>query len=637
MNPTPLPLHALFRSTNLRPMLFTALMGMLIWLSSPVAKIDNVWCDFLLTCQAAPANGNVILLAISAEDVLKHGQERLSRKFLADTLSILEQEGAKRILLDFNLGAGVTPEEEKKLNTAMMGLGPDRLAIAYEPDPSLRTKSTLLLNTTTVDLSFTPDSDGRLRILNKTTADLQPSPCAWLHEGVAKFEPTILDRRIAPNSIPKFSLTDLHERNFPKNFFRDKLIVISHDRQLSKTRSQLPIHGRVDRGTIIALATESRISQYDQRAAKADLLSMLTNILLIFGGYLIGAQAPNVKRALWGIFWVSTLALVISWNLCVFYGVPSRPGTILLTSISSLYIALAYRLKVLELIGGLLSGVLSPEEVWLWRVYGEKHCPVVLFDAMGHIKRANAAAIKAFGLTTDQFASKTSPLARLTMPNLGERCETVEWSEQPKSVWKIDWPSNSLPLAVFDDITSHQEEIARLQTQLYTDPMTGEANRAGFEKALAELDKKSINGYAIIFMDMNGFKAVNDTYGHEAGDILLKVASQRFRNVIGPESVLARLGGDEFAIIVRQQQTPNALLDLRDQLETSLGNEIDIGKCFVKVGVAAGFATQQSDTEETSSVLRRADHAMYERKAFLKSRPPITALATSTNVSPVQI
>lgn len=629
MNPKSSLCPVLARSTHFRPMLFTALMGMLLWLASPLARIDDVWSDFLLTCQETPVEGEVILIAITVEDVLAHGQERLSRKFLAETLNILNSAGVRRILLDFNLGSGVTPDEEQQLKAAMMALGPDKLAIAYEPDPIMRTKPSLLMHATPVDLSFTPDTDGRMRTLNNSSIELQPNPCAWLSEGKVLLESTMIDRRIAPNSVPKFDLTSVHQHKFPEGYFRDKMVVISHDRKLAKTRAQLPIHGRVDRGTIIAMATESHISGYNQRAAQADFVSMLANILLIFGGYLIGAQAPNVKRALWGIFWVVTLAITISWNLCVFYGVPSRPGTIMLTSVLALYIALAYRLKVLELIGGLLSGVLSPEEVWLWRVYGEKKSPVVLFDAMGHIKRANLAAIEAFGITTEHFKSQTSPLARQAMPNIGERSGTITLPGKTNSIWKVDWPSNSLPLAVFDDITSHQEEIIRLQTQLYTDPMTGEANRAGFENALKNLDVESVKGYTLIFMDMNGFKAVNDTYGHEAGDILLKVAGQRFRKVIGPEATLARLGGDEFAIIIRDLRDSDSILQLRDQLEASLGAEIDIGQCTVKVGVAAGFATQSDTNEDSASVLRRADHAMYDRKAFIKSRPSTTSLPSN--------
>ncbi|MBL8870345.1 MAG: GGDEF domain-containing protein, partial [Planctomycetaceae bacterium] len=272
---------------------------------------------------------------------------------------------------------------------------------------------------------------------------------------------------------------------------------------------------------------------------------------------------------------------------------------------------------------------------WLWRVYGDKNAPVVLFDAMGHIKRANEQAIEAFGLSPSDFATKISSLARITMPNLGERRDTIVWAGPPKTVWKLDWPSNSLPLAAFNDVTSHQEEIARLQTQLYTDPMTHEANRAGFERAIAELNDANDETFAIIFMDMNGFKAVNDTYGHDAGDILLKVAGQRFRKVIGPDAVLARLGGDEFAIIVRNVRCADQLLDLRDRLEASLDERVDIGQCTVKVGVAAGYAIRENNQEESASVLRRADHAMYERKAFLKSRPPTLALPPTVTTAPV--
>lgn len=624
-------------TANLRPVLFAALTGTLLWVMSPMKRLDDVWSDLLLACQAKPTEGNVIVLAISAEDVIHHGQERLSRKYLAETLNILKHEKAKRILLDFNLGAGVTPDEEAALRVAMLSLGPDKVAIAYEPDALLRTKSILLQLATTVDLGFTPDADGRLRILNKSSLDFQPNPCTWLHEGISKIEPTTLDRRIDPGSIPKFSLTQLHHRQFPPNTFRDKLVIISFDRCLAKTSSQLPLHGRVDRGTVLSIATESRIGQYDQKVSQAHYISMLAHIIFIVGGYLIGAQAPNVKRAVWGAFGIATLALALTWSLSVFQGVPSRPGTILLTTAFAVYIALAYRLKVIELIGGLLSGVLSPEEVWLWRVYGEKNTPAVLFDAMGHIKRANPAAIKLFGLNTGQFATQVSPLARETMPNLGERRESLEWFGPDKTSWKIEWPSQNLPLAVFVDVTSHQIELERLHSQLYTDPLTGEANRAGFEKELTELDTHALTNYSIIFMDMNGFKAVNDTYGHDAGDMLLKTAGQRFRKVIGPEPVLARLGGDEFAIIIRNLSAKDEIQKLRHELESSLGAEIDLGPCSVKVGVAAGFSTQQTPTESSASVMRRADLAMYERKAFLKSNSLFPSMSIESGVSSVNV
>lgn len=608
-------------NTKLRPVVLALILGILGWWSSPVVKLDNVWSDFLLTCQAKPFNGNVIALAITAEDVIDNGQERLSREFLAEILNLLDREGVKRVLLDFNLGARVTPSEEVKLKEAMKGLGPNRLAMAYEPDKILRAPASLLQYATVVDLAFTADSDGRLRVMNKYAKDSKPNPCIWLYDGTSRIGPTDLDLRLDPSSVWRFSLKETYGKKYPQGFFQDKLVVISFDRHLSKTRANLPIHGPMDRGSIIAMGTETLINRYDLRLNTTSFILFFSHLVFVCCGYLIGAQTPNTKRALWGGAWVAGLVVAISWNFSVFYGVPTRPGTNLLASSFALYFALAHRLRVIELIGGLLSGVSSPEEVWLWRLHGERPGPVVLFDAMGHIKRANAAAITEFGLVKADFGDQTSYLARHTMPNIGERCESMKWSGgSGPTVWKLDWPSNSVPLVVFTDITSQQQEISKLQLQLYRDPLTGEGNRAGFARELSVLDSEGVSDYSILFMDMNGFKAVNDTYGHEAGDILLKVASQRFRDVIGSEAVLARLGGDEFAIIVRGVGSAERLIDLRDQLEDCLAQTVDIGNCLVKVGVAVGFAWKQLSDDDTSTILRQADQNMYERKAFLKAR-----------------
>ena len=128
-------------------------------------------------------------------------------------------------------------------------------------------------------------------------------------------------------------------------------------------------------------------------------------------------------------------------------------------------------------------------------------------------------------------------------------------------------------------------------------------------------------GYAILFLDMNGFKEVNDTHGHEAGDILLKEAAARFSSVIRKADLLARLGGDEFAILLEGNLTADLLRQLRSKLETSLVPPIRIGPTQVRVGVAVGWALACDPHESSEEVLRRADAAMYARKAELKGRP----------------
>lgn len=613
------------------------IIGMLLWLGSPVGKYDNIWSDFLLTCQSKPTSQKVILVAISPEDVLAHGQERLSRKFLADSLQQLNDAGVQRILLDFTLASFQTKEEASVLNEALSRFGPNRLAIADDQEANQNDTNNLSRHFTYLDLSFTIDQDGRIRTLSHLQPNRGASPYAWLHNGTLEYDATILDRRLDPLSIPKINLSQLEQGEYPANFFQNKLVVLGYDRQLSKTRAHLPVHGSVDRGTVIALATESRFENYNQQVLQAELISMAANIVFALCSYLIGTQAPHLSRALFALLTLAVLGIALSWSLTVFYGVPTRPATILLTSQISLGLAFAYRLCILELLGGLLSGVQSPEEVWLWRIHSDRETPVVLFDPMGHIKKANRHAVAAFQINPTLKDQQISELAFQCIPKLGERSTCIHYENSSLKTWEIEWPSSTLLLAVFHDATTQQAELKRLKSQLYTDPLTGEGNRASFEKTLASLDKTKYTSFSIFFMDMNGFKAVNDTYGHEAGDILLKIAAQRFRSVIGPNAFLARLGGDEFAIIVHDFQNENQLLDLRSNLEACLRDEIDIGHFSVTVGVAAGYAQCQSIDEDSASVLRRADQEMYKRKSILKSRisnpGSFGGLKTTTNTA----
>ena len=125
-------------------------------------------------------------------------------------------------------------------------------------------------------------------------------------------------------------------------------------------------------------------------------------------------------------------------------------------------------------------------------------------------------------------------------------------------------------------------------------------------------------------MDMNGFKAVNDQYGHSAGDTLLKVTAQRFRRLLSNNEYVARFGGDEFAILIPRRLSPEEALSMRERIESSLNERIDIGEALVQVGVAAGFAIPFDEHESREAILERADHDMYHRKSLLKrDRMPI--------------
>jgi diguanylate cyclase (GGDEF)-like protein len=139
-----------------------------------------------------------------------------------------------------------------------------------------------------------------------------------------------------------------------------------------------------------------------------------------------------------------------------------------------------------------------------------------------------------------------------------------------------------------------------------TDELTGLSNRRNF---LSELSKLK-SGY-IFLLDLNGFKKVNDSFGHEAGDQLLKQVATRFARALPAGALLARLGGDEFGVIaeISQQEAQEIALALR----ATLSYPISLANHQEKIDVSIGFAPIEQAADVAES-LRRADSAMYEAK-----------------------
>jgi diguanylate cyclase (GGDEF)-like protein len=139
-----------------------------------------------------------------------------------------------------------------------------------------------------------------------------------------------------------------------------------------------------------------------------------------------------------------------------------------------------------------------------------------------------------------------------------------------------------------------------------TDELTGLANRRNF---LMQLEKLK-SGY-IFILDLDGFKSINDTLGHEAGDQLLKQAAVRFSRALPAGGQIARLGGDEFGVVA--QLTEEEANELAQAIRATLSYPVSLPQKQVKIDVSIGFAPIDSDHDLTE-FLRRADTAMYEAK-----------------------
>ncbi len=142
-----------------------------------------------------------------------------------------------------------------------------------------------------------------------------------------------------------------------------------------------------------------------------------------------------------------------------------------------------------------------------------------------------------------------------------------------------------------------------------TDELTGLPNRRRF---IAELELLRRKNGTLLLLDLDGFKAVNDGYGHEIGDELLKQITTRFNRVLSDDVLIARLGGDEFGVIVYGDR--NLGTDVALALRATCTYPFTLSVGDIKVGVSIGSVTTEGPTTTKEALLKRADAAMYEAK-----------------------
>ncbi|MGE4298213.1 MAG: EAL domain-containing protein [Desulfovibrionaceae bacterium] len=168
------------------------------------------------------------------------------------------------------------------------------------------------------------------------------------------------------------------------------------------------------------------------------------------------------------------------------------------------------------------------------------------------------------------------------------------------------------------DITERKLAEEELRRQAYTDGLTGLPNRSKFtEHLVAALDAAHdapSRRYAMLFLDLDDFKLVNDSYGHLVGDELLQQCSVRLRDALPPAVLLSRFAGDEFAILSENVKDMFEVLKLAESVHNALATPFQLGNYFVSMSTAVGVVFSSPEYERPEQVLRDADIAMYRAK-----------------------
>ncbi|MHB2205087.1 diguanylate cyclase domain-containing protein [Methylobacterium sp. CM6257] len=173
-------------------------------------------------------------------------------------------------------------------------------------------------------------------------------------------------------------------------------------------------------------------------------------------------------------------------------------------------------------------------------------------------------------------------------------------------------------VAVVRDISERKKVEHAMAHMARHDPLTGLPNRLHFRECLEQeiaLSKRNGSGFALFCLDLDRFKLVNDTLGHQAGDTLLKVVAQRIRAVVRTEDTVARLGGDEFVIIQTGRVGPADATRLAERLIQAMSSPVDLDGYPAGIGLSVGIALCPADAADADKLIGHADRALYRAKA----------------------
>ncbi|ANU07552.1 diguanylate cyclase domain-containing protein [Paraurantiacibacter namhicola] len=597
-----------------RPILAALVLCVIVIAVRPAEQVDSRFSDQLLASQAVQPDADLAIVEITAEDTRRFGGQPVPRAAMAALVNGLADAGVDRAYLDFNLGEAISAGPDEALANALARFDKDRIALASGVTPEHLPAPVFQKHATVLDSRIAQAPDGWYRAVGQSGGARGANPSAWLANGSTTPQAAGLDLRVAHWQFPRASMSDVIDG---KADLKGKTVVVTFSRSFAPTRTFLPIAGESDRAAVFLLGAQSQRNGYDtvlQRGERANIALQLFAILI---GFVTGLVASSGRKLLLLMGAIMFFVLATNASIAASIGAPAQPSTALFCFLVMVNVTLVQRLRIVPMIANFLKGDLSPDEALAWRALEPQERPAMLFGANGQIKRMNAAA-------RDRTDLPHGEIAQACFPRMGERGQSIalQLADGSPASFALDWPYPNVPVVVLEDRTATDAMTRQLQRQLEVDEMTGCLNRRGFDNALSAARNTGRN-YAVFFIDMNGFKAINDTYGHDAGDELLVATAARLQALSRSDDHCARLGGDEFAMIVMGTVDADTAQRLRSRIEQEIAVPVKLraSAATVMPSAAVGFAMSSFAGEDPAAVLRRADQDMYQQKGQGRAAP----------------
>ncbi|MFB2650520.1 EAL domain-containing protein [Shewanella mangrovisoli] len=226
-------------------------------------------------------------------------------------------------------------------------------------------------------------------------------------------------------------------------------------------------------------------------------------------------------------------------------------------------------------------------------------------------------------LTFDLYPESFTNQIRTMLKQQGRWASEVEASRGDKSHFHMELTIDAIYdelgelshyVGVFSDISRRKQQEEELRKLTNNDLLTGLPNRSNLQVTLGNLVNKEIT-HALMVLDLDNFKRINDSLGHQIGDQLLKLVSVRIKSVVPKNTSIYRLGGDEFAIVLDKTSDISACAAIAGRVIEAFKTMFEIGHEQLVLGVSIGIVFYPEDEQSEQALLRKADIAMYHAKS----------------------
>jgi diguanylate cyclase (GGDEF)-like protein/PAS domain S-box-containing protein len=602
----------------------------IVYLSGGLSFVERYLLDARAGLGSRPATGDVVIVAIDPESLRSLEVWPWPRRHYADVIEALLAAGAGRIALDLDLSSSSRPSDDRRLADVLAAAGPRRVALPRFRQLRPARDDTLEVVDTgpnalfapyvaQTHADFRPDPDGLVRRLEghyQRHGQSVPAISVWLLGGTPPVPDTVqLDFGIDVASIPRLSFIDVLDGRFDPTMVAGRSVIIGATASELGDRASVPRY-QILPGTLVhALAFETERQQRALSTIDGWPIALASVVLC----WLLGPWFARLSA--WrGLVYASGLGLGLLLLAAVL-----QPGAAVVLEVSPLLLVLLASLVTAW------NQMVRRKEALIRQVVDNCFDAIVTFDQDRRVLSVNRAAGNLFGCKPENaIGGALALLLRMPPERAGEL--SMHGAHGPQEL--IAHPRAGAPfpvevalssmrvqgqwvgIAALRDIRERKAQEAELRRMAMHDPLTGLANRAllhdRIERAIA-LAGRSGSRVALLLLDLDRFKDVNDTLGHQVGDILLQQIGPRLERVLREADTLARLGGDEFALVL-PEVTEQAACAVAERIVNLFRRPFQIETLDLEVGVSIGVAYYPAHGEGAAELLQRADVAMYSAK-----------------------